>query len=77
MRLSPRVIALTAAALLAAPLTGAIAQQTPAPDTDTGQTLQAVTGGEVKCVKGKATIYDCSNVDLVSYLPPSAMGPTS
>jgi choice-of-anchor B domain-containing protein len=33
-----------------------------------------VVGTEVKCDKNKAKIFDCQNVDLISYLPVSAIG---
>ncbi len=36
--------------------------------------LEAVTGGEVKCVGGKAKVFDCQDVDLVSFLPAADMG---
>jgi len=36
--------------------------------------LPAVTGGEVPCSDGKAGIFPCRNVDLVSFLPVSDMG---
>ena len=39
-------------------------------------TSEAVTGGEVKCVDGKAKGYACQNTSLVSFLPPSAIGGT-
>ena len=41
---------------------------------DTIAPLQPITGGEVKCINGKAKIYDCRNVDLLSSLPPPVIG---
>ncbi len=39
------------------------------------EALPAVTGGEVKCsAEGKATIFDCGNVELVSFLPIKDIG---
>jgi choice-of-anchor B domain-containing protein len=34
----------------------------------------AVTGRAVRCEQGKATIFDCRNVDLLSFLPLNAIG---
>lgn len=36
--------------------------------------LAAVTGGEVTCQSGKAGAFGCSQVDLLSFLPVSALG---
>jgi choice-of-anchor B domain-containing protein len=36
--------------------------------------MAKVTGGEVKCATGKAGGFDCGQVDLLAYLPPSALG---
>ncbi len=41
---------------------------------DDPATTVAVTGGEVRCDDGTAGGFDCSNVDLVSYLPSHAIG---
>ncbi|HUF26122.1 MAG TPA: choice-of-anchor B family protein [Gemmatimonadaceae bacterium] len=45
----------------------AIADSTPSP-------LAAVTGGEMRCAESKAGAFDCRDVDLVSFLPNSALG---
>jgi choice-of-anchor B domain-containing protein len=37
-------------------------------------TLTAVTGGEVRCRDGRAGSFDCDQVDLVAFLPTSALG---
>ena len=39
--------------------------------------LQAVTGSQVRCDDGKASGFDCSEVDLQSFLPIDAFGGTS
>ncbi len=36
--------------------------------------LEAVTGGERECTEGTAAAFDCSGVDLLSFLPVRAMG---
>ncbi len=36
--------------------------------------LAAITGGKVDCSKGSAKLFDCSNVDLLSFLPVSEVG---
>ncbi|HJO02541.1 MAG TPA: choice-of-anchor B family protein [Acidobacteriota bacterium] len=36
--------------------------------------LPAITGGEVRCVDGRAGIFECDNVDLVAFLPVQAIG---
>jgi choice-of-anchor B domain-containing protein len=36
--------------------------------------LAAVTGGRVDCTGGKATMFSCNDVDLLSFLPVSAIG---
>ncbi|MCU0621051.1 MAG: choice-of-anchor B family protein [Gemmatimonadales bacterium] len=36
--------------------------------------LARVTGGEQRCAAGKASAFDCERVDLLSYLPLSALG---
>jgi len=38
--------------------------------------LAAVTGNKVSCNAGKATLYGCNDVDLMSFLPTSAIGGT-
>ncbi|MGH7718648.1 MAG: choice-of-anchor B family protein, partial [Gemmatimonadaceae bacterium] len=40
----------------------------------TPSALAAVRGGEVKCDSGMARMFDCRDVDLVSFLPVSALG---
>lgn len=40
-------------------------------DKDSG--LESVVGGQVECEDGKANIFGCSNVDLISFLPLSAL----
>ena len=37
-------------------------------------TLAAITGAQRECATGKVQIFDCSQVDLMSFLPVSAMG---
>ena len=37
-------------------------------------TLPAITGGAVTCENNKAAAFDCTSVDLVSFLPVSAVG---
>jgi choice-of-anchor B domain-containing protein len=39
-----------------------------------GEAVAAVTGEEVTCQDGVAAMFDCSEVDLVSFLPVSALG---
>jgi choice-of-anchor B domain-containing protein len=41
---------------------------------DAGEPLQRVVGAPVPCAEGTAEGFDCSSVDLVSFLPLSAMG---
>ncbi|HET7584210.1 MAG TPA: choice-of-anchor B family protein [Gemmatimonadaceae bacterium] len=36
--------------------------------------LTSITGKKVSCASGKANIFDCSNVDLLSFLPISEIG---
>jgi len=36
--------------------------------------IASVTGDEVRCENGKAGMFDCDNVDLVSFLPTSEIG---
>ena len=36
--------------------------------------LAAITGGQVDCSKGGAKVFDCNNVDLLSFLPVSQVG---
>ncbi|GAB5521570.1 MAG: choice-of-anchor B family protein [Rhodothermales bacterium] len=36
--------------------------------------IDAITGDEVRCENGKAGLFDCESVDLVSFLPTSEMG---
>lgn len=36
--------------------------------------LQPITGGRVDCEDGTADIFDCENVDMISFLPISALG---
>ena len=43
-------------------------------DSSVSRAVVPVTGGEVKCINGKAKIYDCRNVDLLSSLPPPVIG---
>jgi choice-of-anchor B domain-containing protein len=40
----------------------------------THENLAAVTGGRVDCATGKATMFSCNDVDLLSFLPVSAIG---
>jgi choice-of-anchor B domain-containing protein len=49
------------------------AAQTPA-SAAPWTTDQAITGGAIPCDKGKIKIMSCSNVELLAYLPPAAMG---
>ncbi|HUF10997.1 MAG TPA: choice-of-anchor B family protein [Rhodothermales bacterium] len=35
---------------------------------------QAITGGRVKCEDGKAASFDCSNVDIISFIPNEDLG---
>jgi len=39
-----------------------------------GNVLEPVTGKRVKCRRGEASIYQCDNVDLLSFLPISEIG---
>jgi choice-of-anchor B domain-containing protein len=39
-------------------------------------TTSAVTGTEVKCADGQAKIFECQNVELLSFLPAAAIGGT-
>ena len=41
---------------------------------DAGDELPVVTGGEVRCADGKAAAFDCEQVDLLAFLPKSALG---
>lgn len=41
---------------------------------DEAQEYAAVTGKEVSCAAGKASAFDCGNVDLLGFLPNSALG---
>jgi choice-of-anchor B domain-containing protein len=41
---------------------------------NTGTGLTAIRGGEVKCDSGQTRMFDCRDVDLVSFLPVSALG---
>lgn len=41
---------------------------------DAPTALSAVTGGEVDCANGEARAFDCGSVDLVAFLPSSALG---
>ncbi|HEX9755042.1 MAG TPA: choice-of-anchor B family protein [Gemmatimonadales bacterium] len=41
---------------------------------DKPASLPAVTGGEVRCADGKASGFDCQQVDLLSFIPTSALG---
>ncbi len=36
--------------------------------------LQAITGGERRCEEGKVQVFSCQDVDVVSFLPASALG---
>ena len=63
--------------------TATILQRDAETDTWTAQTtvlsdaasgLEAVTGGQVDCAEGKANIYDCKGIDLVSFLPNHQIG---
>lgn len=36
--------------------------------------LQAITGGEQRCAEGKVQVFSCQDVDVVSFLPASALG---
>jgi choice-of-anchor B domain-containing protein len=38
------------------------------------KTLAAITGGKKDCTTGKVGVFDCGNVDLMAYLPVSAIG---
>lgn len=38
------------------------------------ESLPAILGSEVRCTDGAADLWDCNNVDLVSFLPVSAIG---
>ncbi len=42
--------------------------------TDEGTELAAVTGRKVGCENGRAARFDCSGVDLVSFLPTKSLG---
>src|SRR5262245_23490714 len=67
MRPASGMTVLAAAFALCTPFHGASAQET-------ANTKQAITGGEIKCVNGKAKGFDCQNVDLLSFLPTEAVG---
>ncbi|MEN8143900.1 MAG: choice-of-anchor B family protein [Gemmatimonadota bacterium] len=41
---------------------------------DAGGGLEAITGEELKCEEGSASIFGCHEVDLVSYTPPADLG---
>ena len=41
---------------------------------DRGAGLTAITGDDVKCVDGEASMFNCDEVDLVSFLPVSDVG---
>ncbi len=41
---------------------------------DRGAGLTAMTGGDVQCVDGEASMFNCDDVDLVSFLPVSDVG---
>ena len=51
-----------AAILILGPIALGIAQNGP------GE-LERITGGTVPCIDGRAGIFECRNVDLVSFLP--------
>ncbi len=38
------------------------------------ESLPAILGDQVRCTEGEADLWDCNNVDLVSFLPVSAIG---
>jgi choice-of-anchor B domain-containing protein len=64
--------------MLAAFVAAAIAPASSGAAQDTvADTMQAVTGGEVKCTNGKAKLFDCQNTDLISFLPTAAIGAKS
>ncbi len=42
--------------------------------SDVASGLEAVTGGQVDCSDGKAKIYNCKGIDLVSFLPTQQIG---
>ncbi len=41
---------------------------------DEGRGLESITGDEVKCEEGSASEFDCSNVDILSFLPNREVG---
>ncbi|MGD8330968.1 MAG: choice-of-anchor B family protein [Acidobacteriota bacterium] len=61
-------ICLVAAGTIATPSWGAV------PAQDGPQDLQPIVGGELECVDGHAGIFECDNIDLVSFLPVRAIG---
>ncbi len=42
--------------------------------TSPPESLPAILGDQVRCTEGEADLWDCNNVDLVSFLPVSAIG---
>ena len=62
----------TAVALARTPASGAWAMK--ADVIDKAPELAKVTGGEKRCDTGKVADFDCQRVDLLSYLPLSALG---
>lgn len=82
MRLTSRVPALAAILVCGVPFIGSVLSVSEAwasaisyQDTAGGTpSLPQVTGGEIKCENGKAKVFDCRNVDLLSFLPTAAIG---
>ncbi|WP_205720162.1 choice-of-anchor B family protein [Fodinibius halophilus] len=42
--------------------------------SNSSSVLEPITGGKVKCADGKASLFGCNNVDLLSFLPINKMG---
>ncbi len=73
---------LTSAAIAALFATGSPAASQSAPDIPVAsqsafQRIPSVTGQKVQCANGKAGAFECSNVDLLSYLSITDMGGAS
>ncbi len=73
MRRVPKILLLAAAGVLGAPL-GTVAWALPQDTHASDAEVSAIVGKPVKCTDHKIAIFTCHNVEVLSFLPRSAIG---